>query len=286
MGPVIVAGMHRSGTTLISKALQHIGVSMGATRDENEESVYFQGLNVWMLESAGARWDLPQPWRWALSDGELLGRYAEYLRIQLRSPRSVRHLGLAQYLRWRGLVSVGTPWGWKDPRNVLTLPVWLDVFRDRPKVIYVRRHGMDVASSLLKRHRRYRQYVMDVFDSNKRFPPVYWIRPKRGAFVDSNRCTSLEGAFSLWIEYCEFFDKMRQTLSVPVLDIKYETFLDEPSRGLRELAGFCGVKLTESAAQEFNPRVAVERAYAYRQTPTLVEFAARRSSDLARFGYS
>jgi hypothetical protein len=144
---------------------------------------------------------------------------------------------------------------------------------------------VDVAGSLLKRHRSYRQHVIDVFDTNKRFPVLYWMRPKRGAFVDSNRCTSIEGAFSLWVEYCEFFEQLRGTLETPVLDIKYEAFLEDPRDGLEALARFCGMTPAASQVQAFVNSVAKERSYAFRQVPQLVEFAASRSDDLARFGY-
>jgi hypothetical protein len=44
-------------------------------------------------------------------------------------------------------------WGWKDPRNSITLPVWLKLFPDA-RVIHIVRNGVDVAESLYRRQQR------------------------------------------------------------------------------------------------------------------------------------
>ena len=57
-------------------------------------------------------------------------------------------LGWKRYLAYRSLERFDQPWGWKDPRNVFTLPLWLRVFPEA-KIIYIVRNGVDVAASLL-----------------------------------------------------------------------------------------------------------------------------------------
>ena len=57
--PVIIIGMHRSGTSMISDILQHLGVFMGADLEYHSESRFFSRLNGWMFYQAGATWDNP-----------------------------------------------------------------------------------------------------------------------------------------------------------------------------------------------------------------------------------
>ena len=57
--PVVVVGMHRSGTSLVSRILDQSGVMMGKDLQEDHESLFFIGLNEWIYENAGASWERP-----------------------------------------------------------------------------------------------------------------------------------------------------------------------------------------------------------------------------------
>jgi len=284
--PIIVTGMHRSGTTLISSAMERLGVFMGAARDSNGEALFFQGLNVWLLESAGARWDHPLPWLDAVDDQDVRRCYGDYLRLMLQSPRLCRYLGMPRYLRYRRVDKLRFPWGWKDPRNTFTLPLWLDAFEQKARVVHVRRHGVDVARSLVARHLQFRQRTIDIFDAARRFPLIYWLRPKSGDFVDSNRCTRMDGAFSLWLEYADQFARIKQSLTVPVLDVSYEEFLSDPVTQLQVLARFCDVRPEPSVLVSIRDGLRNERAFAHRQAPDDAEFAQVHAEELSRFGYT
>ena len=52
--PVVVVGMHRSGTSLVSRILDDCGVMMGKDLQEDHESLFFIGLNEWIYDNAGA----------------------------------------------------------------------------------------------------------------------------------------------------------------------------------------------------------------------------------------
>lgn len=52
--------MHRSGTSLLVKILQELGVFMGMDLEHNSESKFFIEVNEWMLNQAGASWDNPE----------------------------------------------------------------------------------------------------------------------------------------------------------------------------------------------------------------------------------
>ena len=52
--PIIITGMHRSGTSLLSEILIHSGIYMGSKLDSNNESVFFQRINKWILSCIGS----------------------------------------------------------------------------------------------------------------------------------------------------------------------------------------------------------------------------------------
>ena len=43
--PIVITGMHRSGTSLISEILLNNEVNLGSQLDINYESIYFQRIN-------------------------------------------------------------------------------------------------------------------------------------------------------------------------------------------------------------------------------------------------
>lgn len=54
--PIIIVGMHRSGTGLLVRLLERCGVFMGDKQTRNGESKFFQTLNRQMLDSFGCSW--------------------------------------------------------------------------------------------------------------------------------------------------------------------------------------------------------------------------------------
>jgi hypothetical protein len=152
--PIIIIGMHRSGTSLLSRMLEDLGLFLGKIKDENHEAVFFQAINDWLLWQAGGAWDNPTPIQLLLDNPEMSERTSDYIRhYLLTSPRAASYVGWLNYLRHRCLVPLTRPWGWKDPRNTFTLPIWLSIF-PRAKIIHLHRSGMDVALSLRRRGRQ------------------------------------------------------------------------------------------------------------------------------------
>ena len=58
--PVLLAGMHRSGTSMVSKILKKSGMELGRNIDSNNESVFFQRINIWMMSLISSSWDSPK----------------------------------------------------------------------------------------------------------------------------------------------------------------------------------------------------------------------------------
>jgi hypothetical protein len=140
--PICIAGMHRSGTSMIARLLNLCGLNLGpADRllkpapDNPEgfwESLPFIEINKKLLATLGGTWQsvppLPPGW----------GRSEKF--------EALRH----EAGRLPGDLSLDEPWGWKDPRNSLTLPFWKSIWPDLRVVICVR-NPLDVANSLLAR---------------------------------------------------------------------------------------------------------------------------------------
>jgi hypothetical protein len=138
---VCIAGMHRSGTSMVARILSECGVYLGGPDEllppaednvaghfEHQE---FMQLNDEVLATLGGAWDVVPP------------RYAIWRRRRL-GPLRARAAALVDLMRPHA------PWGWKDPRTSLTLPFWLDVVPDLRLVVCVR-DVVAVAHSLLGR---------------------------------------------------------------------------------------------------------------------------------------
>ena len=57
--PIIIIGMHRSGTSMITRFIEDSGVFIGKKNKmgPNSEAFFFQKINEWLLYQKGASWD-------------------------------------------------------------------------------------------------------------------------------------------------------------------------------------------------------------------------------------
>lgn len=144
---VVVLGMHRSGTSAITRGLEVLGVDLGGElipgiEDQNKKGFYedrdVNRLNHELLLSLGHDWNSSAP----LSEQELT-----------ESPVSRQHLQRAVELlqfKLRG----DNCFGIKDPRIARLLPFWQNVFelaKCRVSYIIAYRNPLNVALSLSKR---------------------------------------------------------------------------------------------------------------------------------------
>jgi len=270
--PVIIIGMHRSGTSIITRLLESAGLMVGNKKDENHEALFFQRIDEWVLRQSGASWDHPAAIHDLLENAEIRKMTTDYISQYLMgSPRTISFLGWKFYLQYQTPSSLTIPWGWKCPISTYTLPLWLDLFPGA-KVIHIYRHGVDVAQSLRKRalEGMKRTELQELYYS---LPVVHWIRPKPGTFVESVRCLNLEGGLSLWEEYMREARFHVQTMGDRAIELKYEEFLLEPSETLRSLIRFCDLPAGQSNVAQLATRIKKERAYAFRRDPKLRDFA-------------
>lgn len=134
--PILILGMHRSGTSCLAGSLQQRGLFLGEVyesrpynRKGNRENQRIMDLNDAVLAASGGAWNLPPAMlRWDAAAAS--GRDAIVASLQAAAGER--------------------PWGFKDPRTLLTLPFWRERLGDA-RLVGTFRHPAQVARSLVAR---------------------------------------------------------------------------------------------------------------------------------------
>lgn len=281
--PIIIIGMHRSGTSMITRILESLGLFVGARKDDNDEALFFRRINEWIMNISGASWDYPTPCLELFNNSRLHKAIGDYLNQFIRFPHTFEYLGIPKFIRYSTLKSLDTPWGWKDPRNTFTLHFWLHIFPNA-KVISIYRHGADVANSLLARHNKHVSLIQSKA-YRRRFFARSLLRPA-GRFTPlSTRCSTLEGAFSLWEEYMRQAQNSTCNLPNDCLHIQYESFLTNPQKHLQQLLLFSDLKCDHSLICHLAQQIDSSRAWAYKNNSQEGDMIHKGKERLAAWGY-
>jgi O-antigen biosynthesis protein len=142
---VIVLGMHRSGTSALTRVLNLLGVELGASlmaaAAGNETGFWeHQGvvdIHAALLADLGMTWDDPRRLPAGFLDSDAAG---------------AARTALIDLLR--GEFGGASLWGVKDPRMCRFLPVWREVFdalNATPGYVLLLRHPLEIARSLQQR---------------------------------------------------------------------------------------------------------------------------------------
>lgn len=140
--PVVVAGMHRSGTSLVASVLSTLGVDMGSRllpADAHNRRGYFEdegflSLNRRLLDAATLTGDEGhRDWGW--TESERLDRGCLPQFIEPARALVAERAGAAGR------------WGWKDPRTTLLLDFWHGLLPE-PAYVLVYRFPWEVADSM------------------------------------------------------------------------------------------------------------------------------------------
>ncbi|MGE3921122.1 MAG: sulfotransferase family protein [Gammaproteobacteria bacterium] len=141
----VVLGMHRSGTSALSRALKVFNIDHGDNLVEAGfdnvhgfwETWDIVHINDKVLATSQLYWDSPGYFSQASLSSEeiqpLLMEAAELIKTKLQRFHQ---------------------WCFKDPRTIRVLPFWLKIFEMlsvEPKFLLVKRNPLDVAESLKKR---------------------------------------------------------------------------------------------------------------------------------------
>ncbi len=272
--PVIIIGMHRSGTTMIARMLARMGLFVGEDLEDNHESMFFISCNEWLLRQCGGRWDNTNAMKWLTSNEEMSGLSEEYLRFRLGSMPARAYLGWRRYLRGeRPIPGLCQPWGWKDPRNTFNLSFWLRLFPDA-RVVHIYRNGVAVAASLRARSKILVEQARQRYQRRFKWGLYRWIA-KQAGFGTSARLLDLEGCFSLWEEYLAEAFGIEALTGHSFFKIKYEEFLAEPVDGLQKLASFCGLQASGSNVVAVAAGVDKDAGERFFLDPELTDFYER-----------
>ena len=191
-----VAGMHRSGTSLVARVLNLLGLYLGPDDDlipplpDNPkgfwESKSIVSINDRILNHFGGTWrqppellagweDLPNLSELAEEAGDLLGRF----------------------------VGSSDAFGWKDPRSSLTFPFWRNLIDINREIVPIR-HPIGVAASLAARN-----------GIDSEVAAALWIEYNVAAWAtDPNR---------LVVEYEAFLDRLNRTVDYLVESLNFPT---------------------------------------------------------------
>lgn len=145
---IVVAGMHRSGTSALTRVLNRLGCDLPNTLlspspNDNElgfwESRPIMDLNQEILASAGSHWIDWAPFNPAWHESPVSSAFHEQAQSVLRSEYGTSRFFIL-----------------KDPRNCRLLRFWteaLEVFGACPVVVMPVRNPLEVAASLNKRNK-------------------------------------------------------------------------------------------------------------------------------------
>lgn len=140
--PVVITGMHRSGTSWTASLLSQLSVNVGdrlLEADGNNRAGYFEDLEFLELQreimaACTSRNDGGHPdWGWTESQ-------------EFNSTHAAPFLPRARELVAKRC-NTSSPWGWKDPRTTILLDFWDDLLRDA-RYLFVYRFPWDVADSM------------------------------------------------------------------------------------------------------------------------------------------
>ncbi len=286
--PIILMGNARSGTTLLADLLERLGLFIGHEKIVvDQEAKYFFSVNRKILQHIHGHWDNPAPVRYFLGNPDAVDETVRCIEADLRSYRIMNFLGPRNFVRYRSIERFDRPWGWKDPRNVVTLPLWLKVF-PQAKIVYIVRNGVDVAQSLVVMEEK---VVAQRRRKRRRLIPSLRKRSvlERAGFKGAVRCLSLEGGFSLWEEYAAYGEEHLAAAPNERIVLQYEHLLTDPKPFLSELVRFCGLDAPpDTVLDDAAANIDRKRAFAFTEEPALRDFylKVKETSWMKRFGYS
>jgi hypothetical protein len=281
--------MHRSGTSMLSRTLEELGLFVGRQKGrvpENNEARLFGLCNLWLMRQSGSTWDHPEPIDLLLDHAQMRALAASYVGYLIRTPRALGYLGWRSYLRHRTPANLEIPWGWKDPRNTFTLPVWLDLFPDA-KVIHIYRNGVDVARSLRDRAIKQMDEMRGWLEERSQ-GSGFRRRSHRVFSSISLRCLSLDGGFALWEDYTRRADEHLAALPADrTMAIRYEDFLSEPAPFIETLCQFCEIEPNSAVADSVCQKVDTSRSGVYQRDPELLDFfnQVKNSAQMLHYSY-
>lgn len=265
---ICVAGMPRSGTSLVTQLLHRCGVSLGSPEqlmpasinntDGFWENLRFVRLNERLLTASGGTWFAPP--------------------ATLRPTPEITAEAQSIVAQFEGQ----EPWAWKDPRNAVTLPFWKTLLPSM-KVLVCVRHPAETAASLVASTLIPRTFYWSVTrpDSPIRLREStsrLWDTVRTMISPRLRRRLIHEVGLELWRVY-----------NTSILDTEnrivthYEAMLTKPRAELERILAFAGIRVSSDALDEATrvvaPRLRHQRADTAPLDPEIAALYARLSRE-------
>jgi hypothetical protein len=130
--PIVICGCHGGGTSFVAKMLRNSGLFMGidagpVSARKHHESRCFRITNMQFLHKLGDKDGMDE-----IAVNRAIVTYSELHKCR-EVARTVDLCGLLK--TFFGTYPHDQAWGWKDPRNSLTFPVWKELFPQAKVVI-------------------------------------------------------------------------------------------------------------------------------------------------------
>jgi len=278
--PVVILGMGRSGSSMLTKFLETLGLFVGHDkRGGNNEAWFFHCLNEWMLHCANSTWDNPHNFNFI--DIELRSDLVRVARRQLRSVRRLNYLGWKNFFQFNDISDLKFPWGWKNPRNTFTLDVWKEIFPEC-KIIHIYRHPIDSAESA--------RYGKEINKSRKKRNWKWDVKEYLLLKVDyqlSARTGNIYESLNLWEEYVAKSLSWNEHFGNNIRHIKYESLLEDPIKVMKDLLVFLNMHVNDDQLTSIVSTINPDRKYAFLRRPELVKIyeQIKNKEIVKRLGY-
>ena len=182
---VIVAGMHRSGTSWVSSLLSELGIQFGddlLSADLHNQRGYFEDRSFLSLNQRILNECVQQDkqsvadWGWSSNTSNAISGLERYI------PEATKLI----HTRF----NINGVWGWKDPRNTILLDFWNELL-PHAKYVFVYRFPWEVADSMQRlgpteflRHPNYAYEIWGVY--NRKLLDFYNAHRDRCVLISTN----------------------------------------------------------------------------------------------------
>lgn len=268
--PIVILGMHRSGTTLITKILEQLGLFVGTKKEINNESLFFFYINNWIFDLCTATDTMPHNLRYVNPACKQV--IEESLAHFVQSNK--RKLYLGNYAsKYKDIRAIDFPYGWKEPKMSFTMDFWKAVFPNA-KIIHVYRNPIDVAQSYMERDTPIKGNFSWTW--KKKLKRDFLITHK---FHGNFRITSIEAGYEVWKEYVEKALSLKNDFDDYIM-IQYEDFLSNPKTMLNNLLlPYCNLTPSNTEIEKAIAPINKSRAYSFLDNEVLLQFYHQIKND-------
>lgn len=270
---ICIAGAPRSGTSLITQLLHRCGLNLGPPErlmpasinnsDGYWENLRFVGVNERLLAASGGTWFAPP--------------------LALRTSPEIAAEAQSIVAQFEGQ----EPWGWKDPRNALTLPFWKSLLPSM-KVLVCVRHPAEAAASLVASTLVPRSWpfywsvtrpdsAIRLRDGASRLHERLWGAARTSMSGEKRRALIAEVGLELWrVSNARILE---ETAPGERLVTHYEATMAKPREELERIAAFAGIDVSpavlDEVARVVSPGMRHQRASEVSLTPEIEALYAR-----------